>query len=257
MVAEFECIKCGRVYSVEEYEKDRFCRDCGTFLKPKRLKIIISEEKKEPREIRKDDINLDSLFYEYIHDKVKPFSGVPSVPVETWVIKRKQAYREYQGKFHPDNLHDLEKVAKNYKDWLQFKNNLSWTTLHRTGYYALETKEKLADLLWLLQDETIDVGERVRLGLESKYKVRGIGQGILTAFLHTFNPDNYGVWNIRTKETLEILRRKPIQLYSNLDIGKKYKKVNSVLVEMAKELNTDLTTIDGFMWYISKEIRFI
>jgi thermostable 8-oxoguanine DNA glycosylase len=29
------------------------------------------------------------------------------------------------------------------------------------------------------------------------------------------------------------------------------------LKKLARELNTDLTTIDGFMWYISKKVRVI
>ena len=41
------------------------------------------------------------------------------------------------------------------------------------------------------------------------------------------------------------------------DIGKSYKAVNNKLQEMTKELDTDLTTIDGFMWFISKHVKFI
>ena len=35
------------------------------------------------------------------------------------------------------------------------------------------------------------------------------------------------------------------------------KAVNEKLHEMAQDLNTDLTTIDGFMWFISKHVKFI
>ena len=90
--------------------------------------------------------------------------------------------------------------------------------------------------------------------MKGKEKVRGIGQGILTALLHTFYDDKYCVWNSRTQETLEILRRPP-KTYS--DIGKTYKEVNRELHGLAEELSTDLTTIDGFMWFISKHVRFI
>jgi len=34
--AEFECRKCGKVVSFEQYKLDRFCPDCGTFLRPRR-----------------------------------------------------------------------------------------------------------------------------------------------------------------------------------------------------------------------------
>jgi len=34
--AEFECRKCGKVVSFEQYRVDRFCPDCGTLLYPRR-----------------------------------------------------------------------------------------------------------------------------------------------------------------------------------------------------------------------------
>jgi hypothetical protein len=173
--------------------------------------------------------------------------------LDSWISARKQAYAEYSKKFSPDKLHDLDRVLRDFKDWLLFRNNLSWTTFQRTGYQALKKPERLAELLFLLQNEKMDVGERVRRGLKGEKKVNGIGQGILTA-LHTFYNAKYCVWNSRTKDTLEILRR-PSKAHS--DIGRAYKEVNSKLHELAEELNTDLTTIDGFMWFISKEVQFL
>jgi len=34
--AEFECLRCGKVVSFQQYRLDRFCPDCGTFLRPRR-----------------------------------------------------------------------------------------------------------------------------------------------------------------------------------------------------------------------------
>lgn len=34
--AKFECRKCGKVVSFEQYKLDRFCPHCGTFLRPRR-----------------------------------------------------------------------------------------------------------------------------------------------------------------------------------------------------------------------------
>ena len=174
--------------------------------------------------------------------------------VDSWIFARKQAYTEYSEKLSPDKLHDLGRILRDFEDWLLFKNNLSWTTFQRTGYQALKKPERLAVLLFLLQNEELDVGERVRSGLKGEKKVNGIGQGILTALLHTFYNKKYCVWNSRRKDTLEILRRPP-KTYS--DIGRKYKEVNNKLHELAEELNTDLTAIDGFMWFISKHVRFL
>jgi len=113
------------------------------------------------------------------------------------------------------------------------------------------------DLLSVLQNEDIDISERVYRGLKGKNKVYGIGQGILTALLHTFYNEKYGVWNSRTEKTLEILRRRPIYVSYSQYIGERYRSVNSELHQLVNELDSDLTTVDGFMWYISKFIEFL
>lgn len=257
MVTEFQCRRCGRVVSLEKYKSDRFCPNCGTLLRPKRLKIdrVRARQKKERIEIHRDDINIDSLWYEYMHySPVDVGGGIVFRTVGSWIFARKQAYTEYRKKFSSDKLHDLDRIPKDFKDWLLFKNNLSWTTFQRTGYKALKEPERLAELLCLLQNEKLDIGERIRSGLRGERKVNGIGQGILTALLHTFYNKKYCVWNSRTKDTLEILRRPP---KTHSDIGRTYKEVNSKLHELAEELDTDLTTIDGFMWFISKHVRFL
>jgi len=257
LVAEFECRKCGTVVSVAEYELDRFCPKCGTLLRPEILKIdrVRAGKEKKRIEVDRDHINLDSLWYKYTHHSpVDVDGGVVFKTVDSWISAREQAYREFREKLSPDKLHDFDRILRDFKDWLLFRNNLSWTTFQRTGYQALKKPERLAALLFLLQNEKIDVGERVRRGLEGKNKVNGIGQGILTALLHTFHNDKYCVWNSRTADTLEILRRTP---KTHSDLGRTYKEVNSKLHELAEELNTDLTAIDGFMWYISKHIQFI
>jgi len=80
---------------------------------------------------------------------------------------------------------------------------------------------------------------------------------ILTALLHTFFNEKYGVWNSRTEKTLEILRRRPIYVSYYQHIGERYRSVNTELHQLVNELDSDLTTVDGFMWYISKFIEFL
>jgi hypothetical protein len=105
-----------------------------------------------------------------------------------------------------------------------------------------------------LQNESVDVRVRVKEGLLGKYYCRGIGVNILTALLHTFNPDRYGVWNSRTDDTLDLIRRTPMP---SSDPGHKYKLINDELLQLRDELYTELTTIDSFMWFISKKIQVI
>lgn len=256
MVVEFECRRCGMVVSFEEYNKSKFCPNCETRLRPKRLKIVCGPKPPKPSiEIRPEDINLDSLFFEYNkYSPIAPGGGIVFSSVDKWISARKRAYEMFREKFSGEKLLDFDYLSRVFKDWLLFRNNLSWTTLQRTGNSALEQPERLAELIILLRDDDLDVGERVRRGLVGAEKVKGIGQGILTGLLHTFFDDKYCVWNSRTQDTLKILRRPP-KKYS--DLGKSYKAVNKKLLGMTQELDTDLTTIDGFMWFISKHIKVI
>jgi hypothetical protein len=51
-----------------------------------------------------------------------------------------------------------------------------------------------------------------------------------------------------------LLRRKPKQA---ADVGLRYVLVNQELLHLRNELDTDLTTIDSFMWYVSKIVKVI
>lgn len=258
MVAEVECSRCGLAVSIEQYESSKFCPKCETFLQLKRLTDSGKKAKFEKRKIKREDVNVESLFYEYLHAKpIDVGGGRQFRDVDSWISARKRVYKEYREKFSPKRLHDIERVVKNYENWLLFENNLSWTKLHRKGYMASVHPERLADLLVLLQDDVIPIAKRVYRGLVRKNKVPGIAQGTLTALLHTFFNEKYGVWNTRTVDTLKILRRTPIRRSYSQNIGERYRDVNAELHKLVKELGSDLTTVDGFMWYISKFIEFI
>lgn len=177
--------------------------------------------------------------------------------VPQWIAKRKEAYRKYQNIFHSDNLHDLDQICKEFKPWLRFKNNLSWTTLHRRGDAAIEQPKKLVNLLSLLQDEEIPLNKRFDRGMKYPDKVYGIGEATLTGLLHTFDPGQNGVLNSRTRKTLKILRREPITTYRAESRGWKYVKINKELHNLADELKTDMVNVDGFMWYVSLNYSFI
>lgn len=258
MPVYFQCEKCGLTVTHEEYELSKFCPECRTFLFPRRIISDIKPTRDiEKTEIRRENVDVESLFYEYMQTKpIDAGGGVAFKDVESWINARKKIYKKYSDVFSLENLQDTSKITSEYENWLLFRNNLSWTTLHRTGYYATKTPKRLVNLIRLLQNETIDIESRVYKGLKGNNKVYGIGQGILTAILHTLFSEKYGVWNSRTKDTLEILRRTPIRRRI-MNIGQTYKNVNKELIELAKELRTDLTYLDGFMWYISKFVVFL
>ncbi len=221
---------------------------------PKRVKGIRRGTKGTeiiPEELDRDNINMDTLFEEFL--RLKNFScgeGVIFDDVPSWIMARKQAYVTFREKLGRDKLVDWDKLHNDYRDFLYFKHNYSWTTLYRTGLRPLSNLKKLWKLLTFIQDETISVNRRVREGLAGKYHCAGLGRNILTALLHTFHSNTYGVWNNRTEHTLTLIHRKP---RPTTDPGYNYQRINNELNQLTKELNTDLTTIDSLMWYISKK----
>jgi hypothetical protein len=170
--------------------------------------------------------------------------------VPLWISSRKKAYEKYRDRLASTRVTMDENWCYDFRDFLYFKHNQSWTTLYRRGLEALSEPEKLREMLILIQDESIDIGRRVRESLDGEYKCRGVGKNIVSALLHTFNPDKYGVWNTKTDETLKTIGRMPIMIS---DAGRNYVAINEKLKALATELNTDLTTIDGFMWFVSKD----
>ena len=253
-LSEYECPKCKQVYSGTEFLKSKFCSECGMYLRPKYVKRTRGIEI-ESIELTRDQINIQTLFQEFL--RLKNFSigeGLVGVDVPSWIFDRKMAYNNFQKKLNTQEIMDNQVLYDNFKDFLYFKNNLSWTTLYRSGMKALNHLDKLRRLLLVLQDESIPIQTRVNQGIRGKYHVEGIGIAILTGLLHTFYPNKYGVWNSRTIDTLNIIKRKPV-LTSN--VGKSYLLINNELIQLNKTLNTDLATIDGFMWFISKRIKMI
>jgi hypothetical protein len=256
---EYECRICKRVYSSEEYSRSIFCPNCKTYLTPKIIKHQPSSTSGKgeikPEKFTRDQINVHTLFDMFL--RLKDFNcgeGIFFENVPLWIAARRNAYHEFRNKFSQGKLVSWEKLSEDYRQFLYFKHNLSWTTLYRSGLQALTDIERLWKLLTFVQDETIDVETRVEQGLEGKYYCQGIGKNILTALLHTFNPDKYGVWNSRTEDTLRIIRREPS---SFINLGKRYVAINGELLQLSRELDSDLPTVDGFMWFISKKVQII
>lgn len=230
------CTTCDKEFDIDTYKKSKFCPTCGKYLQ---VKEVGGEM---PRTIKE-------MWNTYLTSQIEVSPGFWFPSAEKWVEKRKAVYKVYREKFSPSNLGNLETVKEDFGSWLLFSNNLSWTTLQRTATQALENPKQLSNLLLNLQNDKIDVAARVRNSLQGSYKIKGIGQGIVTALLHTFDDNKYGVWNSRTIDTLRIFNQ---PTFPSDDLGATYSRVNATLIRLSQELNTDLTTLDGFMWFVSK-----
>jgi len=236
--------------TADVYRLSNYCPGCGTFLEKVYVETIPGPHIVKTK-LKPEDVHVDALWDDYLEKPIILFNS--SVYAIQWANKKRLAYKEYREKFSPNNLLDVDCVKRNFHDWLRFENNCSWTTYQRKGTRALEEPEKLAQLLFTLQNEDLDVTYRVRVGLEGDNKVNGIGQSILTSLLHTFNDKKYGVCNSKTAKTLKKLQRPP---EVSDDIGQSYAKVNNTLNVLAKELETDLVMLDGFMWFVTEYYDF-
>ncbi len=176
------------------------------------------------------------------------YSSIPK-----WIADRKQAYSIFSPHFKQDNLKNIENVCDAYERWLLASNNKSWTNLQRMGKYALDQPVKLCKLLGFLQQETVPIEERIQKGLAGKHKVFGIAKGILTGLLHTMYPEKYGVWNNSTINAFKELDIYIPLMYSTKK-GRTYARINTVLNGMTSYLDTNLTYVDGFMWYVATRV---
>lgn len=247
------CPVCSREFTEKQFKQNMFCSECGKYLQHIRVKTQIIEPEVDKKSLKPEQANVLKLWPVYIKSTIEitPRNRFPSV--EAWIRKRKQVYSIYRNKFSYDNLDNIEQILRDFNNWLNFRNNLSWNTLQYSASYALDNPERLANLLLKLQNEDVAIASRVRYALQGPGRINGLGHGTITALLHTFDSEKYGVWNNKTIDTLRKLQRPTILAD---DPGETYRQVNKMLIEIAEEWNTDLTTLDGFIWYVSKNYGF-
>ena len=188
--------------------------------------------------------NLQRLF-NAIKKMDEPVTGIP---VPEWYGKRIAAKEKFRQLFSPPNLRKLRK--EEFMTFLYFENNQSWTGLYRRGTEAAENMQGLKEAIAYLQDESVDIKTRINEVLMGKLAVKGMGKNLATAILHVCDySDKHGVWNNMVEVTLELLGLLP-KMTTNR--GECYVRINEVLNNIKKELNTDLVYVDCFM-YLARE----
>jgi len=233
---DYECIKCSKIYSAQDYKQSAYCPTCGLHL--------------WQRSFSPTPFKVNDVFAEFMAlNSFVVTKGIIYNNVNVWMTARKSAYEKYSRKLSVKKIVEGTKWQTDFKNYLHFKYNQSWPKLQKAASEALAQPEQLKRMLTLLQDKSVPVEDRVRECLEGQAVCPGINRNILTALLHTFYPTKFAPWAKHTDEALKKIKRTPIPLQ---DIGKHYVSVNAVLAKLASELHTSLTTIDGFMWYIAK-----
>ena len=176
--------------------------------------------------------------------------GISYEDFDEWHHERLIAKEEYHDKFRLENLNKLTK--EDFKSFLYFKNNKSWTCLYRQGLKLLKHFDKVKNAIAHLQNEEIPIVYRINDVLVGKLHIKGFGKNIATAILHvTDKEDIYGVWNNRTEDALRKLGI--IKMKWSITPGIKYCEINLKLNYLKQLLNTDLIVTDMFIWYISAE----
>ncbi|MES2844240.1 MAG: hypothetical protein V4747_04335 [Pseudomonadota bacterium] len=82
------------------------------------------------------------------------------------------------------------------------------------------------------------------------FMVRGVDAATLTSILLLAYPERYGVWNGTSEPEMRERGVWPTFTHGASE-GEKYEIVNTVLLQLARDLNVDLWTLDA-LWWMSK-----
>lgn len=174
----------------------------------------------------------------------RKLSDTPNVKsIEDIQIRKKQVYADFKKDFQ--NIDTLSEERFHY--FLSFKGNKHWTGLERQKRVT-QDMEKLRHSLKLSADESKPLVQRINLAL--KNKPTGLKQAILSAFLHVAFRGKYAVWNNISKEALQLLGIWPSLRSFN---GESYESLNNLLNKLAKDISTDLWTLDWLLWVVAKQ----
>jgi hypothetical protein len=103
-----------------------------------------------------------------------------------------------------------------------------------------------------IADESIPVARRLDMLIPNgRCRVKKLGKAVITPILLIMHPDRYGVWNGTSEVAMRELGLWPIE-NDGESIGSRYEKINTMLLQIAQELGTDLWTLDGLWWRVNK-----
>jgi hypothetical protein len=75
----------------------------------------------------------------------------------------------------------------------------------------------------------------------------GMGKAVATAILLVVYPERFGVWNMTSEAGLKALNLWPTFTRGD-SLGKRYEKLNAILVQLSLDLDVDLWTLDSLWW---------
>ena len=163
------------------------------------------------------------------------------------VDPRDEVIDRFQSVFSSENVFEI--TEQEFKEFLLLDNNKHWSGLHRMGPKICSDMPALREALKILVDENRDIKSRLDYVAGS---INGMGKAITTAILLVTYPDKYGVWNNTSEGALKILNIWP-KFERGESFGKRYSKINRLLLEIAQRTELDLWTLDALWWAIRSD----
>lgn len=154
--------------------------------------------------------------------------------------------RHFQNLFNRNHLPQL--TQSEFETFLSFKTNCHWTNLARKKALIFDDINLLRHNLTALIDDAIPIAQRY----DRMKTTPGCGKAIISGILLVLFPKKYGVWNGTSETCLKALRIWP-DLLPGLTEGRKYEKINTLLVTLARDVGTDLWTLDTIFWKLVQD----
>ncbi|HEY9404776.1 MAG TPA: AAA family ATPase [Pyrinomonadaceae bacterium] len=156
--------------------------------------------------------------------------------------------------FSPENVSRL--TAEDFKDFLSFKKNKHWKSIHRHQGSITTDMQRLRHALTILVDEGRPIVERLNFLVPSMTGanfVPGLSKAILTPILLVVYPEKYGVWNEISRAAMEQLGLWP-KFDHGASFGEMYALVNDVILDVSQQLAVDLWTLDWLWWKVPSAV---
>lgn len=189
-----------------------------------------------------------------LEDTLARLKDFPNADFTDITGHKESVIRKYQMVFSPARIPKLTKDE--FLEFLLYRNNHHWDSLHRVGKHIVADMELLREALLLLLDESIPIEERInQLRPERSFSVNSmvshLGTPVLTAILTIMHPDKYGVWNNTSDAGLKVVQLWE-RRWEKCPTGKAYGEMNAIYLELCAMLKIDLWTLDALWWVVKR-----
>ncbi len=162
---------------------------------------------------------------------------------------KEEVLRRYQRVFSDENLPNLTK--DDFLGFLRIKNNRHWDGINRYGPTITKDMGALREALRALLNESVPLRSRLDeiRPPSGPGRIKGLARATITPILLVRYPEKYGVFNKTSETALKRVGLWP-NFVTSVPFSEQYFKVNELLLDLAKELEIDLWTLDALWWRV-------